>query len=160
MNHVLALVLLALVPSALAAPVTQYAILKAAKVQAGLMTMTLDYIEVFYDSPEDAARAVELGYYPNARAFRAAIPPSGVLARNVNPQLRTLKTDPRTVFELACPEKPGVESSDIVPRPVPLIRFVASWKGNPAACWPFAGGVVRLRLDGARVLKVSQVYFP
>ncbi|PTA68948.1 hypothetical protein [Deinococcus arcticus] len=160
MNHLLALALAVLAPSALAAPVTQYALLKAAKVQGGLMTMTLDYIEVFSGAPEDAARAVRLGYYPDTRAFQAALPPSGLLTRNVNPQLRTLKTDARTVFELSCAEKPGVDTANIVPKPVSLTRFVASWKGQPGACWPFAGEVVRLRLDGTRVLKVSQVYFP
>ncbi|MBZ9749639.1 hypothetical protein K7W42_02050 [Deinococcus sp. HMF7604] len=156
MNHFVALMLVAVGSFAVAAPVTQYAVLKAVKVQGKVVTMSLDYVEVFSDTPKDAARAVDLGYFPDAETFYNSVP-AGIYIRNVNSQLRTLKTDARTTFELSCM---NAAASAVVSRSVPLNQFVGSWQGNSKPCWPFQERTVRLQLDGTRVLKVSQVYFP
>ncbi|MFN4250322.1 hypothetical protein [Deinococcus sp.] len=143
-----------LTPSALAATTTQYAVLRGVQVQGRVATLTLDYVDVFSDTDADARRVVALGDYPSAQAYFEANP-SGMYVRNVNPLLRTLKTDARTVFALACLDRPdGVQV-------VPLETFVSAWKGfAPQGCWPFSERVVALHLNGTRVLRAEQVYFP
>ncbi|MFT2718586.1 hypothetical protein ACMT4L_01165 [Deinococcus sp. A31D244] len=140
-----------LTPSALAATTTQYAVLRGVQVQGRVATLTLDYVDVFSDA--DARRVVALGDYPSAQAYFEANP-SGLYVRNVNPLLRTLKTDARTVFALSCLDRPdGVQV-------VPLETFASAWKGfAPQGCWPFSERVVALRLNGTRVLRAEQVYF-
>ncbi len=152
MRRLVLTALLALTPTALAA--TQYAVLKAVTVQGSVATLTLDYVDVYGDTDADARRVVALGDYPSAQAYFDANP-SGMYLRNVNPKLRTLKTDARTTFDLSCLNSPGGVMT------VPLVTFVSAWKGyHPQGCWPFSEKVVALQLSGSRVLKVEQVYFP
>lgn len=143
-----------LTPSALAATTTQYAVLRGVQVQGRVATLTLDYVDVFSDTDADARRVVALGDYPSAQPYFEANP-GGMYVRNVNPLLRTLKTDARTAFALACLDRPdGVQV-------VPLETFVSAWKGfAPQGCWPFSERVVALHLNGTRVLRAEQVYFP
>ncbi|GGR81664.1 hypothetical protein [Deinococcus sedimenti] len=152
MRRLVLTALLALTPSALAA--TQYAVLKGVTVQGGVATLTLDYVDVYGDTDADARRVVALGDYPDAQAYFDANP-GGLYVRNVNPMLRTLKTDARTLFHLSCLDRPGGVQV------VPLATFVSAWTGRaPQGCWPFSEKVVALHLSGSRVLKVEQVYFP
>ncbi|WP_420595250.1 hypothetical protein [Deinococcus sp.] len=136
----------------LATPIKQYA--NIVKVQSSLKTaaLTLDYVDIYFIE-EDARKVIALGDYKTADEFYDANP-SGIYIRNVNKKLRKLNTDQNTVFEVVC------LNDEAKVRTVDLPTFVKAVRGTPpATCWPF-GDTVELTLDGPRLLKVSQVYFP
>lgn len=83
--------------------------------------------------------------------------PAGWYARDINPKLRTLKTDASTVFEVVCIERDGGVIR--VNREV----FLAAFQGKnpiPDCNWDFSGGMVKLRLDGTRIVRITQQYLP
>lgn len=142
-----------LLGTALAAPL-QYAEIVGAKAQGNMVTLNLNYVDVFFAEPADAAKVIKLGDYKTAQEFYDANP-SGIYIRDVNPKLRTLKTDAKTVFNLVCLKNEGglqrVSQAD----------FLRALNGkNTLPCrWPFYG-LVFMKLEGTRILEISQQYLP
>lgn len=142
---------------ATAAQTTQYAGIVKAVPQGQTLSLTLNYIDFFVlGDPAGDAQAMKLGGYKTKQELYDANP-AGWYARDINPKLRTLKTDAKTVFELVCLKLPGGVIK--VNRDV----FLAAYQGKnpiPDCNWDFAGGMVKMRLEGTRILRITQQYLP
>lgn len=138
---------------AFAAPV-QYAAIEGAKVQGHSLVLTLNYVDVYFTEPADAAKVIKLGDYKTVQDFYDANP-SGIYVRDTNPKLRTLKTDANTTFKLVCLK------NDSGLQKVSQSAFFGALNGkNPLPChWEFYG-LVFMKLQGERILEISQMYLP
>lgn len=140
-----------------AAQTTQYAAIVKAVPQGQTLVLTLNYVDFFVlGDPQADAQAMKLGGYKTREELYRRNP-AGFYFRDINPKLRTLKTDASTVFELVCLSREGGVIQ--VSRSVFLEAFMGG-KPIPACSWDFGGGLVKLRLDGPRILRVTQQYLP
>lgn len=140
-----------------AAQTTQYAGITKVVPQGQTLTLTLNYIDfILLGDPAGDAQAMKLGGYKTRQELYDDNP-AGWYARDINPKLRTLNTNTSTVFELVCLKFPGGVIK--VNRDV----FLAAYQGKnpiPDCNWDFTGGMVKMRLDGTRILRITQQYLP
>ncbi|UQN09821.1 hypothetical protein [Deinococcus sp. QL22] len=150
--------MLILCSTARAAATTQAAILTAVQSSGSISkTLTLDFIELYRDSPTDIARAIRARRVVSQQEFWLKAP-GGLMTFNTNPQLRKLKTTPRTTYELQCLNT----QQSIRPLRVSEATFFRAWQGS-TTCWPLEVAnrmVVELTVEGAAIVKITQVYLP
>lgn len=150
--------MLVLCSSAGAAATTQAAILTAVQSSGSTSkTLTLDFIELYRDSPTDISRAIRARRVISEQEFWLKAP-SGLMTVNTNPKLRQLNTTSQTTYELQCLNT----QQSIRPQRVSEATFFRAWQGS-TTCWPPGAAnkmVVELTVEGAAIVKITQVYFP